>query len=211
MVAHAFNSSTREAEAGGFLSSRPAWSTKWVPGQPGLHRETLSRKTKQNKTKQNKTCICMHVCTSVCMYMHACVHICVHVYACMCAHLCACICMHVCTSVCLYMYACVHICVHVYVCMYAHLCACICMHVCTYMWKPEDDDLPWMPFFRNHATYFWDRVFYWVPGLLIRLTDWPLNLWDLPVSAVPELGLQAHTVLPGFLHGSFPVKSDAPV
>jgi hypothetical protein len=28
MVAHAFNSSTREAEAGGFLSSRPAWSTK---------------------------------------------------------------------------------------------------------------------------------------------------------------------------------------
>jgi hypothetical protein len=31
-----------EAEAGGFLSSRPAWSTAWVPGQPGLHRETLS-------------------------------------------------------------------------------------------------------------------------------------------------------------------------
>jgi hypothetical protein len=26
--AHAFNPSTREAEAGGFLSSRPAWSTK---------------------------------------------------------------------------------------------------------------------------------------------------------------------------------------
>jgi hypothetical protein len=43
VVAHAFTPSTREAEAGGFLSSRPAWSTKWVPGQPGLHRETLSR------------------------------------------------------------------------------------------------------------------------------------------------------------------------
>jgi hypothetical protein len=28
MVAHAFNPSTREAEAGGFLSSRPAWSTE---------------------------------------------------------------------------------------------------------------------------------------------------------------------------------------
>ena len=28
MVVHAFNPSTREAEAGGFLSSRPAWSTK---------------------------------------------------------------------------------------------------------------------------------------------------------------------------------------
>jgi major histocompatibility complex class I len=28
MVAHAFNPNTWEAEAGGFLSSRPAWSTK---------------------------------------------------------------------------------------------------------------------------------------------------------------------------------------
>jgi hypothetical protein len=52
VVANAFNPSTLEAEAGGFLSSRPAWSTDWVPGQPGLHRETLFRKTK-NKTKQN--------------------------------------------------------------------------------------------------------------------------------------------------------------
>jgi hypothetical protein len=50
MVEHAFNLSTQEAEAGGFLSSRPAWSTKWVPGQPGLYRETLSQKTnKQTK------------------------------------------------------------------------------------------------------------------------------------------------------------------
>jgi hypothetical protein len=32
-----------EAEAGGFLSWRPAWSTKLVPGQPGLHRETLKK------------------------------------------------------------------------------------------------------------------------------------------------------------------------
>jgi flagellar biosynthesis/type III secretory pathway protein FliH len=44
VVALAFNTSAP--------SSRPAWSTKGVPGQPGLHRETLSRK---NKTKQNKT------------------------------------------------------------------------------------------------------------------------------------------------------------
>jgi hypothetical protein len=28
MVVHAFNPSTQEAEAGGFLSLRPAWSTK---------------------------------------------------------------------------------------------------------------------------------------------------------------------------------------
>jgi hypothetical protein len=52
-MVHAFNPSTREAEAGGFLSLRPAWSTERVPGQPGLYRETLSRKKKQ-KQKQNK-------------------------------------------------------------------------------------------------------------------------------------------------------------
>ena len=32
VVAQAFNPSTREAEAGEFLSLRPAWSTEWVPG-----------------------------------------------------------------------------------------------------------------------------------------------------------------------------------
>jgi hypothetical protein len=63
MVAHAFNPGTWEAEAGGFLSSRPAWSTKWVPGQPKLYRETLSWKNKnKNKTttttKKPKTQIC---------------------------------------------------------------------------------------------------------------------------------------------------------
>jgi hypothetical protein len=58
VVVHAFNSSTREAEAGGSLSSRTAWSTEGVPGQPGLYRETLSRKTNKQtkqKTKNKKT------------------------------------------------------------------------------------------------------------------------------------------------------------
>ena len=55
VVVHAFNPSTREAEAGGFLSSRPVWSTEWVPGQPGLHRETLSRKTKPKQNKKQTT------------------------------------------------------------------------------------------------------------------------------------------------------------
>ena len=54
MVVHTFNPITWKAEAGRFLSSRPAWSTKGSPGQPGLYRETLARKNK-NKTKQNKT------------------------------------------------------------------------------------------------------------------------------------------------------------
>jgi hypothetical protein len=49
MVVHAFNPSTREAGAGRFLSPRPAWSTERVPGQPGLHRETLSQKKKKKK------------------------------------------------------------------------------------------------------------------------------------------------------------------
>ena len=53
VVAHGFNPSTREAKAGGFLSSRPTWSTKWATGQPGVYRETLSRK-KQNKTKKKE-------------------------------------------------------------------------------------------------------------------------------------------------------------
>jgi hypothetical protein len=56
VVAHAFDSSTWEAEAGGFLSLRPAWSTKWVPGQPGLYRETLPRK-KTNKQTKNEPCL----------------------------------------------------------------------------------------------------------------------------------------------------------
>ena len=54
VVVHAFNPSNWEAEAGGFLSSRPAWSTEWVPGQPEQYRETLSQKTKRKKKKKGK-------------------------------------------------------------------------------------------------------------------------------------------------------------
>ena len=54
MVAHTFNPSTQEAEAGGFLSSRPAWSTEWVTGQSGLHRENLSQKTKKERKKEKE-------------------------------------------------------------------------------------------------------------------------------------------------------------
>jgi hypothetical protein len=50
MALGTFNLSTWKAEAGGYLSSRSAWST-----EQGLYREALSQKTKQNKTKQNKT------------------------------------------------------------------------------------------------------------------------------------------------------------
>jgi len=53
VVVHTFNPSTWEAEAGRFLSSRPAWSTKWAPGHPELYRKTLSRKTKKKKKKKD--------------------------------------------------------------------------------------------------------------------------------------------------------------
>jgi hypothetical protein len=53
-VAQAFIPSTWEAEAGGFLSSRSAWSMEWVPEQPGVYRETLSQKKKKKKKKKRK-------------------------------------------------------------------------------------------------------------------------------------------------------------
>ena len=55
LLVHTFNPSTWEAEACRFLSSRPAWSTEWVPGQPGLQRETLSWKTKKGLHSTNAT------------------------------------------------------------------------------------------------------------------------------------------------------------
>jgi hypothetical protein len=42
---------TRQRQVG--LCSRSAWSTEQMPGQPGLHRETLSFK-KKNKTKKDR-------------------------------------------------------------------------------------------------------------------------------------------------------------
>ena len=53
MVTHALNPRTWEAEVGGFLSLRPTWSTEGDPGQPEIHRETLSTKT-QKTNKQNQ-------------------------------------------------------------------------------------------------------------------------------------------------------------
>ena len=56
VVAHPFNLSTQETEPGRSLSSRSAWTTEQVPGQPGLHKETLSQEqNKTNKQKNKKT------------------------------------------------------------------------------------------------------------------------------------------------------------
>jgi hypothetical protein len=54
MVAHPFNPSTREAEAeaGGFLSSRPAWSTSEFQDSQGYSEKPCFGKNKKQKTKK---------------------------------------------------------------------------------------------------------------------------------------------------------------
>ena len=55
-MAHAFNSSTWKADAGGFLlSSRPAWSAKQVPGQQrATQRNPISNQPTNQPTNNNK-------------------------------------------------------------------------------------------------------------------------------------------------------------
>ena len=48
-LGHAFNLSTWEAKSGGYLSSKPAWSTECVPRQSELHRDALFKKKKIEK------------------------------------------------------------------------------------------------------------------------------------------------------------------
>ncbi|XP_052582302.1 uncharacterized protein LOC128102520 [Peromyscus californicus insignis] len=61
MVMHAFSPGTQEAEAGGSLSLRPAYrSSEQIPGQQGLHRETLSQKNKQTKNKREQGIVATH-------------------------------------------------------------------------------------------------------------------------------------------------------
>jgi hypothetical protein len=55
VVVHAFNPSSWEAEADGSPSWRSAWATEQVPGQPGLHRETVFEKTKPQDTNKQKS------------------------------------------------------------------------------------------------------------------------------------------------------------
>jgi hypothetical protein len=55
VVAHAFNPSTREAEAGGFLSLRPAWSTSEFQDSQGYTEKPCLEKPKKKKNKNKKT------------------------------------------------------------------------------------------------------------------------------------------------------------
>ena len=53
-MSHTFNLSTQEAESGRSLSSKPAWSTEQVLGQPGLHRQILSGRKKKGKEREQE-------------------------------------------------------------------------------------------------------------------------------------------------------------
>ena len=53
-MAHDFNPSTLESEAGRSLNSKPALSTEQVPGQSWLHKQTLSRKKQNNKSEKEE-------------------------------------------------------------------------------------------------------------------------------------------------------------
>ena len=98
LVVHAFNNSTWEAEAARFVTSKPAWTSQWAPGQPGLHREAclgkrnLSRKKKKYQMSilslplsfQGHLKICfITICVFVC-FLCACM--CTCVYACTMVH-----------------------------------------------------------------------------------------------------------------------------
>ena len=52
MLTHTFNH--RIQEAAGSLSSRTAWSTEWVPGHLGLHKDILAWKVKKKKGRNNE-------------------------------------------------------------------------------------------------------------------------------------------------------------
>ena len=54
MVAHDCNPSTWEAEAGGFLSSRPAWSTEWVQDSQSYTEKPCLKTNKQTNKQTNK-------------------------------------------------------------------------------------------------------------------------------------------------------------
>jgi hypothetical protein len=54
VVAHAFSPSTREAEAGGFLSSRPAWSTSEFQDSQGYTEKPCLKKKKRKEKKRKE-------------------------------------------------------------------------------------------------------------------------------------------------------------
>jgi hypothetical protein len=59
VVAHTFDPRAWEAEAGKSVSSRSAWSTEHIPGQPGLLKNNNNNKSKQTNKQTNKNQPCL--------------------------------------------------------------------------------------------------------------------------------------------------------
>jgi hypothetical protein len=53
-MAQAFNPSTRETEAGGFLSSKPVWSTSEFQDSQGYTEKPCLEKQEKNKKQTNR-------------------------------------------------------------------------------------------------------------------------------------------------------------
>lgn len=66
VVVHPLNLSTLETEAGGSPSSRSAWSSYSVSGQPELHSETLPQKKKKNT--HSDLVLLYNNCVSFCLF-----------------------------------------------------------------------------------------------------------------------------------------------
>jgi hypothetical protein len=72
-VAHAFNPSTREAEAGRFLSSRPGLQSEFQNSQGYTEKPCLKKPKKKKRKKKEKK----RMCTA--MFIHFInIHICVY-------------------------------------------------------------------------------------------------------------------------------------
>ena len=74
MVAQPFNLSNWKAEAGRFLSLRPAWSTEWVPGQPGDIEKPWFENKQTNKQTNKQQWILLtfwsHTVTHCCLRLY---------------------------------------------------------------------------------------------------------------------------------------------
>jgi hypothetical protein len=72
VVAHAFNPSTRKAEADGFLSSRTARAIQKNPVSKKKQKQKQKQKKKKRKEKKRKKVL--HMCVYVCVCVRAHTH-----------------------------------------------------------------------------------------------------------------------------------------
>lgn len=62
-MVYTFNYGTQENEAGGSLNSKPAWSTEFVPEQPGLGRQPCLQKRERVGGRREVLCFMFTGCS----------------------------------------------------------------------------------------------------------------------------------------------------